>query len=57
MDEFSLKMAAEDFIGITQPVGFFDPAGLSKGKDDETIAYYRAAELKHGRVAMYVYYL
>ena len=50
-------MAAEDFIGITQPVGFFDPAGLSKGKDDETIAYYRAAELKHGRVAMYVYYL
>eukprot|EP00568_Trieres_chinensis_P005235 CAMPEP_0183304122 /NCGR_PEP_ID=MMETSP0160_2-20130417/9316_1 /TAXON_ID=2839 ORGANISM="Odontella Sinensis, Strain Grunow 1884" /NCGR_SAMPLE_ID=MMETSP0160_2 /ASSEMBLY_ACC=CAM_ASM_000250 /LENGTH=199 /DNA_ID=CAMNT_0025467121 /DNA_START=50 /DNA_END=649 /DNA_ORIENTATION=- len=39
-------------VGITAPVGFFDPLGLSKGKSDETMALYREAELKHGRVAM-----
>lgn len=39
-------------VGITPPVGFFDPLGLSKGKDDSTMAMYREAELKHGRVAM-----
>lgn len=32
--------------------GEFDPFGLSVGKSDETLAWYRAAELKHGRVAM-----
>lgn len=41
-----------DQVGITPPVGFFDPLGLSKGKDDATMKYYREAELKHGRVAM-----
>lgn len=45
-------MDAQDLIGAGAPVGFFDPAGLSKGKDDETLAWYRAAELKHGRVSM-----
>lgn len=39
-------------VGITAPVGFFDPLGLSKGKDDVTMELYREAELKHGRVAM-----
>mmetsp|Transcript_90500 Transcript_90500/g.234671 ORF Transcript_90500/g.234671 Transcript_90500/m.234671 type:complete len:311 (+) Transcript_90500:63-995(+) len=34
------------------PEDFWDPAGLCKGKDDATLRYYRAAELKHGRVAM-----
>jgi len=34
------------------PEDCWDPAGLTKGKDDETLRYYRAAELKHGRVAM-----
>jgi hypothetical protein len=41
-----------DLIGASAPVGFFDPAGLSKGKDAETLAWYRAAELKHGRICM-----
>ena len=50
----SLKMGVEDLAGITKPLGFFDPAGLSKNKDDSTISWYRAAELKHGRVSMYV---
>lgn len=39
-------------IGVTAPVGFFDPLGLSIGKDDATMEFYREAELKHGRVAM-----
>eukprot|EP00599_Poterioochromonas_sp_BG-1_P014345 CAMPEP_0173163066 /NCGR_PEP_ID=MMETSP1105-20130129/19695_1 /TAXON_ID=2985 /ORGANISM="Ochromonas sp., Strain BG-1" /LENGTH=324 /DNA_ID=CAMNT_0014083043 /DNA_START=78 /DNA_END=1052 /DNA_ORIENTATION=+ len=30
----------------------FDPFQLSAGRDEETIAWYRAAELKHGRIAM-----
>ena len=44
--------ADETVVGITAPVGFFDPLGLSKGKSDEVMAMYREAELKHGRVAM-----
>lgn len=39
-------------VGITPPVGFFDPLGLSVGKSDEIMNAYREAELKHGRVAM-----
>lgn len=39
-------------MGITAPTGFFDPLGLSKGQSDETMAYYRESELKHGRIAM-----
>lgn len=42
----------ETVVGITAPMGFFDPMGLSKGKDDATMNMYREAELKHGRVAM-----
>jgi light-harvesting complex I chlorophyll a/b binding protein 4 len=39
-------------VGITPPVGFFDPLGLSSGQSDSTMQLYREAELKHGRVAM-----
>lgn len=45
-------VAAKDMVGNTNPVGFFDPMGLSSGGSDETILWYRAAELKHSRVAM-----
>eukprot|EP00617_Octactis_speculum_P027986 CAMPEP_0185748860 /NCGR_PEP_ID=MMETSP1174-20130828/7564_1 /TAXON_ID=35687 /ORGANISM="Dictyocha speculum, Strain CCMP1381" /LENGTH=201 /DNA_ID=CAMNT_0028424723 /DNA_START=35 /DNA_END=640 /DNA_ORIENTATION=- len=45
-------VAAKDMPGNTNPVGFFDPMGLSSGGSDETILWYRAAELKHSRVAM-----
>ncbi len=47
-------MGIENFIGSADPKegGFFDPFELSKGKSDETLRWYRAAELKHGRVAM-----
>ena len=42
----------ETVVGITAPMGYFDPLGLSKNKDDATMQHYREAELKHGRVAM-----
>jgi len=47
-------MGVEDLVGIPsfQEGGFFDPLKLSAGKDDATINWYRAAELKHGRVCM-----
>jgi hypothetical protein len=49
-------MGIEDFIGAPSEKeitgGFFDPLGLSEGKSDETLAWYRSAELKHGRVSM-----
>jgi len=42
----------ETVVGITAPVGYFDPLGFSKNKPDEIMNFYREAELKHGRVAM-----
>ena len=42
----------ETELGAIAPVNFFDPLGLSKDIDADTFADYRAAELKHGRVAM-----
>lgn len=38
-------------LGVTQPLGFFDPLGLSN-VDEEVFRHFRAAEIKHGRVAM-----
>lgn len=39
-------------IGVTQPLGFFDPAGFCKKGDEQGFNNLRAAEIKHGRVAM-----
>lgn len=39
-------------IGVTEPFGFFDPAGFSKVGDEEGFRKLRIAEMKHGRVAM-----
>lgn len=38
--------------GATAPFGYFDPLGLSKGKDIKTLKKWRESELKHGRIAM-----
>jgi len=43
---------AEDLIGAYPPLGFWDPAGLSTDISPGRLAYYREAELKHGRVCM-----
>eukprot|EP00403_Amphidinium_massartii_P035972 CAMPEP_0178436890 /NCGR_PEP_ID=MMETSP0689_2-20121128/34678_1 /TAXON_ID=160604 /ORGANISM="Amphidinium massartii, Strain CS-259" /LENGTH=270 /DNA_ID=CAMNT_0020059011 /DNA_START=23 /DNA_END=835 /DNA_ORIENTATION=+ len=41
-------------VGATEPFGYFDPLGLSFREecDKDTWRYWRAAEIKHGRVAM-----
>ena len=38
--------------GSTNPVGPFDPLNLASFGSDETLAWFRASELKHSRVAM-----
>eukprot|EP00629_Pelagomonadales_sp_RCC1024_P009470 CAMPEP_0119260852 /NCGR_PEP_ID=MMETSP1329-20130426/1096_1 /TAXON_ID=114041 /ORGANISM="Genus nov. species nov., Strain RCC1024" /LENGTH=217 /DNA_ID=CAMNT_0007260321 /DNA_START=27 /DNA_END=680 /DNA_ORIENTATION=+ len=39
-------------IGVTKPMGYFDPLQLSKGKSEAEMNQLREYELKHGRVAM-----
>ncbi|CAE7408885.1 FCPF [Symbiodinium sp. CCMP2456] len=38
-------------LGVTEPLGFWDPIGISP-KDEQTFYEYRVCEIKHGRVAM-----
>mmetsp|Transcript_32241 Transcript_32241/g.48634 ORF Transcript_32241/g.48634 Transcript_32241/m.48634 type:complete len:205 (+) Transcript_32241:62-676(+) len=44
--------ALEDEAGATMPFKGFDPLGLATLGSDQTFAWFRAAELKHARVAM-----
>merc|ERR1711982_263813 len=44
------SFSPEDMAGVSAPLGFWDPAGLAK--DAESVAQYRRAEIKHGRVCM-----
>ena len=37
--------------GVQDPVGFWDPLGLSADKDEATFKRRRAVEIKHGRTA------
>jgi len=39
-------------VGAMAPLGFFDPAGFCKKGDEPGFRNLRAAEIKHGRVAM-----
>jgi len=39
-------------VGALAPLGYFDPLGYCKVGDEEGFRNFRAAELKHGRVAM-----
>jgi len=39
-------------LGAMPPLGFWDPAGFAKMGDEAGFRNYRAAEIKHGRVAM-----
>jgi hypothetical protein len=40
------------FGGITQPLGYFDPLGFAKNKQQHELVKLREAELKHGRWGM-----
>lgn len=44
--------AIDDMAGSTMPFKAFDPLGLATLGSDSTLAWFRAAELKHSRVAM-----
>jgi len=44
--------ALSDMAGFTAPFKGFDPLGLADLGSEETLAWFRAAELKHSRVAM-----
>jgi len=43
------SLKPDEMAGATKPLGFWDPAGLSK---NSKFGFLRAAELKHGRVCM-----
>merc|ERR1740138_273097 len=44
--------AFESELGVQAPVGFWDPAGLSKDGDAAAFKRRRETEIKHGRVSM-----
>merc|ERR1711904_235064 len=44
--------AFESELGVQAPVGYWDPAGLSKDGDVPTFKRFRETEIKHGRVSM-----
>merc|ERR1711963_627412 len=45
--------AFESELGVQAPVGFWDPAGLSKDGDADAFKRRRVTEIKHGRVSMF----
>eukprot|EP00304_Pavlova_gyrans_P011664 CAMPEP_0206034878 /NCGR_PEP_ID=MMETSP1466-20131121/1678_1 /ASSEMBLY_ACC=CAM_ASM_001126 /TAXON_ID=44452 /ORGANISM="Pavlova gyrans, Strain CCMP608" /LENGTH=276 /DNA_ID=CAMNT_0053409205 /DNA_START=39 /DNA_END=871 /DNA_ORIENTATION=- len=47
----NVQAKADNMVGACAPLGYFDPLGLSKNA--EKAMYYREAELKHGRIAMF----
>merc|ERR1712032_925544 len=44
--------AFESELGVQAPVGFWDPAGLSKDGDPVAFKRRRTTEIKHGRISM-----
>jgi hypothetical protein len=50
----AVRMGASDMPGIGPETGdkIFDPLGFTKFGSEKTLAWYRASELKHGRVCM-----
>jgi len=47
-----LALGLDDIGGSSAPLPNFDPLDLANFGSDETLLWFRAAELKHGRVAM-----
>jgi len=52
MQEAGKAFNVKDLAGITEPVGFFDPAGFSEGVSEGRMRFYREVELKHCRIGM-----
>ena len=40
-------------LGVQEPIGFWDPLGLSADKDEATFKRRRAVEIKHGRIVTF----
>merc|ERR1712048_323054 len=51
-EEAMSKAKVQEMAGITGPLGFFDPLGISSNVPEGRLFFYREAELKHGRVCM-----
>jgi hypothetical protein len=47
-----VRASLDDIGGSTMPLKNFDPLGLADLGSDVTLSWFRASELKHGRVAM-----
>jgi hypothetical protein len=45
-------VASFTFVGVTKPIGYFDPLGFAKDKPLCELVKFREAELKHGRWGM-----
>lgn len=45
-------ISKDSMAGATAPFGFWDPMGFAATVNGETLAFYREAELKHGRLGM-----
>mmetsp|Transcript_22270 Transcript_22270/g.69826 ORF Transcript_22270/g.69826 Transcript_22270/m.69826 type:complete len:205 (+) Transcript_22270:23-637(+) len=52
LQPLSAQCKVNGMVGDCKPLGYFDPLGFSKDASPETMAKFREAELKHGRVAM-----
>lgn len=50
--EKAVAFKVEDMPGVTEPLGFFDPLGISAEVSQGRLLFFREVELKHGRVAM-----
>jgi hypothetical protein len=50
MDEKAFDV--KELAGITEPLGFWDPAGYSDDASEGKLRFYREVELKHGRLGM-----
>jgi len=48
----AVQASLDGLPGSTLPIKNFDPLKLADLGSDETLAWFRAAELKHGRCAM-----
>lgn len=46
------QMSFENEIGVTRPLGLYDPLGLLKNADEAKFNRLRFVELKHGRISM-----
>lgn len=50
--EAAVANKAKEMVGVTAPLGFFDPWGLSTDVEGTRLMFFREAELKHGRIGM-----